>query len=149
MKKLISLILTAVMLIIPLGALADSETSQGIEKALVTVKMKISVPSELTEFSNYVSERNDKVFYNFDWSDKEYKQSMSVSCDSEGRITNYNYYKNNTSNKKITSFSRSEIVDFASKFIQKTLPETVRGEGDVLVYDENTYDAQGNMRYSM
>ena len=149
MKKLISAILAMVMLILPFGALADSETSQGIEKALIAVKMKINVPSELTEFSNYVSERNDKVYYNFDWADKEYSQSMSVSCDSEGRITNYNYYKNSSSNKKISSFSRDEIVRFASLFIQKTLPETTRGEGDVLVYDENSYDAQGNMRYSM
>ena len=149
MKKIISIILTLVMLVLPFGVLADSETSQGIEKALISVKMKISVPAELTQFSNYVSERNEKVFYNFDWSDEEYNQNMSVSCDSEGRITNYNHYKNNTSNKKISSFSRNEIVDFASKFIVKTLSETVRGEGDVLVYDEYSYNAQGNMRYSM
>ncbi len=149
MKKLISVILAMIMLIIPFGVLADTSTSQGIEKALIAVKMKITVPAELTEFSNYVSERNDKVFYNFDWSDKEYNQSMSVSCDSEGRITSYNYYKNSSSDKKISSFSRDEIVRFASLFIQKTLPETVRGESDVLVYDENSYDAQGNMRYSM
>lgn len=149
MKKILSLILVLVMLVMPIGAMADADTSQGIEKALIAVKMKINVPSELTEFSNYVSERNDKVFYNFDWSDEEYNQSMSVSCDSEGRITSYNHYKNSTSNKKISSFSRDEIVRFASLFIQKTLPETVRGEGDVLVYDETSYNAQGSMRYSM
>ena len=149
MKKILSLILVFVMLVLPLGVMADTDTSQGIEKALIAVQTKITVPSELTEFSNYVSERNDKVFYNFDWSDKEYSQSMSVSCDSEGRITNYNYYKNTSSNKKISSFSKNEIVRFASLFIQKTLPETVRGESDVLVYDEASYNAQGSMRYSM
>lgn len=149
MKKLISVILAMVMLMTPFGVLADSDTSQGIEKALIAVKMKVNVPNDLTEFSNHISERNGKVFYNFDWSDEKYSQNMSVSCDSEGRITSFNHYKNTSSNKKISSFTRKEIVDFASEFILKTLPETVRGEGDVLVYNEDSYDANGNMRYSM
>lgn len=149
MKKLISIILIVIMLVLPIGASADSTTSKDIEKVLIAVKTKVDIPSELTEFSSYVSERKGKTYYNLEWANEDFSKNMSVSCDSEGRIINYYNYANDNSNKKISSFSREEIVDFASKFIQKTLPETNRGEGDVLVYDENSYDARGNMRYSM
>ncbi len=149
MKKLLSLILAGVMLIIPLGALADSSTSSELEKVLIAVKTKINVPSDLTEFSSYVSERSEKTYYNLDWSNEDYSKTLSASCDSEGRIISYHNYINDSTDKKFSSFSKDEIVDFAAKFIQKTLPETNRGEGDILVYDESSYDARGNMRYSM
>lgn len=149
MKRIFSMLLAVVIFILPLGVSADSTTSQNVEKALITVKSKIKVPEELTEFSNHVSERNENTYYYFDWNDKEYSQSMSVSCDSEGRITSYNHYKDVDSDKKISDFSKSEIIRFASEFILKTLPETVRGEGDVLVFDEASYDAGSFMRYSM
>ncbi len=149
MKKLISVILTVIMLVLPVGALADSATSADIEKVLIVVKTKITVPAELTEFSSYVRERNEKTYYNLEWANEDYSKTMSVSCDGEGRITSYSNYTNDTSGKKISSFTRDEIVSFASSFVSKALPETIRGEDDVLVYDDSSYDARGNMRYSM
>ncbi len=149
MKKLISMILAVIMLVLPMGVLADSSTSAELEKVLITVKTKITVPAGLTVFSSYVRERNGKTYYNLDWTNGDYGKSLSVSCDSEGRIIGYNDYTKDTSDKKIPSFSRDEIVRFASLFIQKTLPETNRGEGDVLVYDAESYSADGNLRYSM
>lgn len=149
MKKSISLLIALVMLFLSFSVSADSVVSDNMQKALIEVKALVDVPSELSEFSSYVSENNNKTSYSFEWRSEDYSKSMSVSCDGDGRITSYNNYSVDSTDKKISKISKQEIIDFATDFVRKTLPDSFKNDNDTLVYDEDTYNAYGNLRYSL
>ena len=132
-----------------MGVFADNSTSSDMQRVLLVVKSKVNVPNELSEFSGHVTTGKDSKTYTFDWSDKEYNKSMSVSCDGDGRITSYYNYTAEISDKKLSQVSKREIIDFAHSFLKQTLPEAFANDLDKLVYDESSYNARGNLRYSL
>lgn len=149
MKKIISLLLSFVILALPMTSFADDGEAAVMQKVLLKVKEKIQVPPELTEFTGNTSRYNDKITCDFRWRNEEYSKSMSVSCDSEGRIQSYYDSSFDHSEKIISSVSKAEIIDFASSFVRKTLPEAFHGENDGLFYDESSYDVRGNLSYNL
>ncbi len=149
MKKVVSLLLITVMLLSSLCVSADTALSEDMQKALIRVKSLVDVPSELDEFSSFVTTNGDEKSYSFEWRNKDYSKSMSVSCDNEGRITSYYNYSVQESDKKISKVSKREIIDFANSFLRKTVPDAFVSETDTLVYDEESYNARGNLRYSL
>ena len=149
MKRIVSLTLALVMLIIPMAVFADSVVSEDMQRVLLIVKSKASVPAELSEFSGHVTTGKDRKTYTFEWNDKEYNKSMSVSCDEQGRINSYYNYSVGNSEKKLSTVSKQEIIDFAHTFLKQTIPEAFENEEDKLIYDESTYNARGNLRYSL
>jgi len=149
MKKVVSLLLITVMLLSSLCVSADTALSEDMQKALIRVKTLVDVPSELDEFSSFVTTNGDKKGYSFEWRNKDYSKSMSVSCDSEGRITSYYNYSVQDSDKKISKVSKQEIIDFANSFLRKTVPDAFVSATDTFVYDEKSYNARGNLRYSL
>ncbi len=148
MKKLISIMLVVVMIFSSTAVFADEVTSQEMQNVLAIVKGKVKVDTALDKFSGSTSTYNDKTTYHFRWYNEEDGKSVSVSADSNGRIESYSDYSKELSGKKISKFSRKEIVDFAKNFIDTALPETLTDTEDVLVYNDDSYDARGNLRYS-
>ena len=148
MKKVISLMLVAIMLMLPLTSFADAG-AQRMQDVLLIVKGKADIPSELSEFSSHITQSGDKKNYGFEWTDKEYKKSISISCDDEGRINYYYNYSFETSDKKLSKISKNEIIEYAQEFLKKTVPEAFENDKDLLIYDENSYDAMGNLRYTL
>lgn len=149
MKKVISMFLILVMLIISFPVLADTKVSEDMQSALIKVKTLVNVNPELSEFSSYMTTSGDKKSYTFEWRNTDYSKSMTVSCDGEGRITSYYDYSHQASDKKISKVSKQEIIDFAKSFLKKTVPDAFADENDTFVYNENSYNAQGNLRYSL
>ncbi len=145
MKKVIALILS-LLLIMP-AALADTASSNELQRVLLKVKEKINIPSELTEFESNISDYKGKITYNFDWHDEKYEKSINVSADENGRILNYNNYTSKISDKKLTDISTKEIISFADTFLKKILPEMYEDASDALVLDEKSYRAGGSQRY--
>lgn len=149
MKKAISLVLALVMLALSLPVSAATDDAEKMQGVLVSVKEKISVPEELTEFSGNVSERDGKTYYYFDWSTPDYEKSVSASADSEGRIISYYDSTFNTSDKRISEISKAELISYAEAFLEKTVPEAFISENDRLFYNEDGYYASGKLRYSL
>ncbi len=147
MKRLVAMILSVLLILTSFSAFADTRQADEMEKTLIKVKQKISVPDELTEFSGNTSVYNDKTNYNFTWRTEDYEKSLMVASDSEGRITSYydNYFKG--SDKKISSVTMAEIIKYAQDFIAKTLPETFIDENDRLFYD--SYTVSENLTYTL
>ena len=147
MKRLVAMILSVLLILTSFSAFADTFQADEMEKTLIKVKQKISVPDELTEFSGNTSVYNDKTNYNFTWRTEDYEKSLMVASDSEGRITSYydNYFKG--SDKKISSVTMTEIIKYAQDFIAKTLPETFIDENDRLFYD--SYTVSENLTYTL
>ncbi|MBQ7901500.1 MAG: S-layer homology domain-containing protein [Clostridia bacterium] len=149
MKRLFSIVLCAALALSCVCASADAVTADTMEKVLVEVKQKLDIPAELTRFESNVNTYDNKVNYDFMWLDESMQDSLSVACDAEGRISSYYYYKYINSQKKISPFSKQQIIDFAESFLKKTLPESFADSSDVLVYDPQSYNARGNLRYNL
>ena len=79
MKKVISMFLILVMLIISFPVLADTKVSEDMQSALTKVKTLVNVNPELSEFSSYMTTSGDKKSYTFEWRNTGYSKSMTVS----------------------------------------------------------------------
>ncbi len=149
MKKMISRILAVTMILSYITVIADSNTSGEMQDVLIKVKQKIDIPEEYTEFTPYTSQQNDKTNYSFMWQTADGNAYIEVSSDSEGRISHYYAYDNSLkSDKKLTGWSKGEIVDFAEGFLKKIAPETFENENDKLVYDEDSWYVN-NLSYQL
>ena len=149
MKKSLSVVLCIVIMCSCMGVSADTASARSMEQVLVSVKPKLDIPAELTEFSSNMNTYGGNVTYEFSWTEPQGGKSLSVTCDSMGRISNYHYYGDNYSTKKISAVTKQEIIDFATAFVQKTLPEAFVHSDDILVYDAGSYNARGNLRYNL
>lgn len=149
MKKVVSLILAMIMLAVPFSAFADSAASDDMQRVLHIVKGKVEIPSELSEFSSHITQNGNEKSYRFEWRDTDYNKSLSVHCDGEGRITTYNNYSFEMSERKLSAISKAEIIAYAQTFLEKTIPDAFKNEEDKLVYDESSYNARGSLRYSL
>lgn len=148
MKKVISIVVLFSMLAASLPVFADEKTGAELEKVLLCVKEKIDIPAELEEFESSSGSYSEKIFYDFTWHDKNYDKSVSVTADERGFITSYYNHSEKVSEKKITGFSKNEIISFAGSFIQKALPEMNSDITDVLVLNEASYSTSSPSRYS-
>ncbi len=149
MKKTMALMLALVMLLVSLPVFGAADDSAKMQEVLLLVKEKITVPEELSEFSGNVSDYNGKVSYYFSWTSPDYEKSMSVSCDDQGRITSYHQNTFKMSDKKLSGISKQELIAFAEEFLKMTVPEAFVSETDLLVYDEESYYASGNLTYNI
>ena len=141
MKKIICLFMTFVIFLSVVPVFADGEISRAMEEVLVSVKSKVDIPSEFTEFSPHSYQEGDKTCYTFSWSKKEAGAYIDVYCDSEGRISRYNFFDNSlSSKKKITSLTKDYIIEFAEDFVKKSVPEA---EAE-LFYDEQSWSVSAN-----
>ncbi|SHO45119.1 YcdB/YcdC domain-containing protein [Anaerocolumna xylanovorans] len=101
---------------------SSSASSEDLENMINTVKGKITIPSELSEFSyNYYSGNpySDNT-WNFTWSSKDGSKNIYVNSDSKGHISSYNYYTNQ--NYKPV-YLQGELKDKADAFIKGIAPD--------------------------
>lgn len=149
MKKMISMMLILVMVLGAVPGFAAKEDASKMQEVLLLVKGKITIPEELTEFTGNVSEYRQKVSYYFSWTSPDYEKSMSLSCDEQGRITSYHQNTSKMSQKKLSDKSKAELIAFSLEFLKTTVPEAFVSENDLLVYDEDSYYASGNLTYNL
>ncbi len=145
MKKIISMLLALVMVVMIVPVLADGEVSEAMKTALINVKSRVDIPDNFTEFSPHSYEENGKIRYTFKWSTEDGNAYITVLCDEKGRITRYSINDNSVRYvKKLTALSKADIIKFADDFLKKAIPEGFVSETDCLVYDENSWGADGN-----
>lgn len=140
--------LIAIILVLPLGVYADTAETDRMQKALVSVKTKVDIPGELTEFTPYANEYRGKVSYTFSWQKEDGSASTEIVADESGRIQNYYFYDRDLkSDKKLTALSKQDIVDFAADFAQKALPEAYT-DVDTLVFRDKSWNVN-NLNYNL
>ena len=129
MKRIISVLLTLTMFFTFIGGstfamqlVESNETNtEELSKIVLAVKSKINIPEALTEFEyNYNGETNhSSAGWRFTWRDKDYKERITINCDTDAHITYYDYY---TSEKYITQapqYLKEELQPKADEFINK------------------------------
>ncbi len=137
MKRIIAMVLCLVMVVGIMPVMAQD--TKAMEAALIAVKGKIDVPAELTEFESSGHVFDGKTTYNFSWYDKERIVSLDINCDDKGRISSYHYYTDemyrSSESNVLATVTKEQVIGFADSFVAKLLPETNRGETDVLMCD--------------
>lgn len=135
-KRILGAILSLAMAIsvIP-SALADTDVA-AMEKALTTVKSRIEIPAELTEFRSNSYEYDGAARYSFTWSEKDGDDSINVSCNGSGQLLSYSYNVggNYRGEQKLPSVSKDAASAAAETFLAKAAPETVSDENDRLKF---------------
>lgn len=151
MKKTTAIFLAVAMLASQMTAVF-ADTAKTLEKVLVSVKERVTVPADLSVFESNtnVSEEGDDSFY-FTWSDKDYNKSMHVSADSDAHITAYNHYNNDWfkdgKDNTISKFTLAERQMFAVEYLKELEPSLFANENDTLelsaVEDSSYYAYSG------
>ena len=72
-------------------ATQQTETSarENMQKILESVKQRVEIPSECSEFSSRTEEQYGEKVYNFTWNEKDGNKSVNITCTAGGDITNY------------------------------------------------------------
>lgn len=127
MKRKISLILSAVMLLVQTSFVYAEDKS--MEKALIAVKEKVDIPEYLDEFETGSSEmRNGEHRYSFSWRSKDKEDNIYIQADDEGRILSFSEYnpdmnKGSGDLRIDTSFKTEAAEEFAKGWLLKVAPE--------------------------
>lgn len=126
MKKLVSIISAitiAASLCAPVLAENNNDEMKGV---LSSIKERLEIPSECTEFSSGSRLAYGITTYNFSWSTKdaaEYKY-VDVSCLEDGTITSYSTVDKRSSDApKIPQMSQADAKERAEDFVKKLNPD--------------------------
>ncbi len=128
MKKIISFIMAAALLLSLITPVLADNTDSKREEILASVKARVEIPEEYTEFEIQEKTQYGITAYSFDWSakDDDNHNSLSVTCLDDGTIVEYNnnegerYYNDKPS---ISELSAEDALDLAEKFINKVNPD--------------------------
>ena len=116
-KKLVAALLACTLM--GSSLIYGSGESKQLEGLIGSVKQKVDIPSDLTEFS---FSEYDGV-YELTWSDKEGEDSVSVSCETDGDITSYCYYEYDKPYSSVAKVDYNEAEKVAKDFVKNLLPK--------------------------
>ena len=111
---------------VPISAKVDtSPTDQELEKAILAVKKKITIPKEYSEFDYYYSYGNSyqNSSWNLTWRNPENGSYIRVACDLNNHIVSYNSNDYTAKVTGIPNYLKKELKSKADNFIKKIAPE--------------------------
>lgn len=132
MKRKLVMVLIACSLLGPQACWAN-ETASQLENIIESVKSKIDIPSKLSELNYNAYDET----WNLSWNSKDHKESMDISCTSEGNVLSYYHFKeeDSSSTHQLAQIDADKAKKIAEDFLQKVVPEYA---GDLAVSDLQT-----------
>ena len=126
MKKLVSVLSAAAVAVSMFTPAAFAESTDSTMKSvLVSVKERVEIPAEYTEFSSETQERYGITEYVFSWNTSDGDKSINVECYENGVISSYYGYGayDYSNSPSIPSVSKAEAKENAEKFIKQLNPD--------------------------
>lgn len=127
MKNLLSCFVAAAMLAAAVPAVAFAADNAALEQAIVSVKNKIQIPDEYTEFESSIYSENSESRYELTWttkpSDYEDMKRISITANAHGDVISY--YTNNRVNSDEIQFAKytgAEMKDMAAAWLSSVNP---------------------------
>lgn len=153
MKKLISIIITAIMFLsISITAFAEEKNliavkpNIDLKQAVEIAKEKLNIKTEGMEFTNSYYERNDdKSVWNLSWRGKEYNyEGIEIEVDAAtGDILRFSKWDHNeNSNSKIPKYTKEAALKVAEEFLLKLEPDKYK---EVKLLNENKFNNDSNL----
>lgn len=106
------------------SATADDGTAKEMQSVLTSVKERIEIPTECSQFTSSVSEENSEKLYNFTWRSEDWGKYVNITCHADGTITSLSLPTDITglSSPHIPSVNESTARANAEKFLRKANP---------------------------
>lgn len=131
MKKQITAILAAAAL--AASCVPAMAADKAMEDSLVSVKSRVDIPQELSQFRSKTITNNNETSYTFIWSDPETDVEIGIQADADGHMTEYHHYDSSLYNDQPFVYKTyDEYMAAAEGFLKKAAPELF-GTGDCLV----------------
>lgn len=130
------------------GGSKTEPTTAGLETAIKTIKQKITIPKEYSQFNYHFSNSSNSLetYWSLNWSIPNSTAFIQVNCDSDYNITYYYQYDYDKKNAGVSKFLKSELNSKAEEFIEKIAPDT-KGKLELMdSYYEGVYS--GNYVYN-
>lgn len=133
MKKLISTLLSVVMIFGMYPSVFADDIPDGLKSVITSVKQKIDIPNEYSEFDYSIEEYDNKKEYNLEWSKKKdesekdkdyYEGPINIIADENGNIRRYYTYDTGEEGSISNVKTREECVKASEDFMKKVLPDT-------------------------
>lgn len=106
------------------AATADDGTAKEMQSVLTSVKERIEIPAECTQFTSSVIEQNTGKIYDFTWRSEDWDKCANVTCNADGTITSLSL-PNDTPDidtPRIPSVNESTARANAEKFLKEANP---------------------------
>lgn len=147
MKRKIAFLLSLVMVfLISIPSSIFAQSDKELEAAISSVKSKLDVPKNFTNFTYDVHNADDNQIWTLRWSSTDEKDgSIQASIDESGMITNYYYSKPYKKiEKNIPALSIDEAKKISDKFIQNVDKNLL---GQLKYVDDGRRDALSSSYY--
>lgn len=147
MKKIISLIAAAAIAVSCIPVFAAN--ADNMQEVLLSVKQRVDIPEEYTEFESSTTHSDYNTQYHFEWHTEDYEKSMYVSCYDDGMITSYGSYDGYREREPhISKMSADEAKQIAEDFVQTINPNypyevVVQDNDNASIYNTHRYFAIG------
>lgn len=109
----------------PIGS-SSQPSKVALEAAIKTVKAKITVPADYSEFNYYFSDAStySDASWTMTWSTRDGNSQISISCDEDYHITSFSRYNYSKTETGLSKYLKKELKKTADDFIGKVAPET-------------------------
>ena len=97
---------------------------QALTNVIASVKSRITIPEELSEFSSSSYENEGQMFYQLRWTDAVGEKSISVTADNDGNIISYRDRSRDQGDYNAV-FTKAEAVSQAQSFLAQIAPDRV------------------------
>lgn len=144
MKKIVLMILAAAIIVSasPITMAEETQSSQIEQQQLMqpileSVKSRVEIPEECSEFSSGTSEQYGYTTFSFLWYNEDRSKSVSIDCGEDGIIMRYSisgFTEERLENPSISTISTDEVKSIAEDFVNKINPDFPY---DVVVESEN------------
>ena len=122
-KKIVAATAAAAITVSCAASIAFADNSAGLEAAILSVKSRIEVPAELTEFDSNVNNTEDGTEYSLSWR-QDSGDNLRVSVNDKNDITYYRYYRqdNNERTIKFAKYTNEQLLDKAYEWLAEINP---------------------------
>lgn len=131
----------------PAGS-SSQPSKVALEAAIKTVKAKITVPANYSEFNYYFRDAStySDAYWTMTWSTRDGNSHITISCDDDYHITSFSKYNYSKTESGISKYLKKELKKTADDFISKVAPETI----GKLEYVDANFDSlySGNYIYN-
>lgn len=120
-------------------------TDETLKSAITSVKAKITIPTEYSEFNYSFFNTNSYAdsYWSLTWTNPKDQSNIMVNCDQNNHITYYNVNNNNQKQNSIPVYRKQELKQKAEDFIKLIAPDIALK----LKYINTDFDGVYNSNY--
>lgn len=144
-RKLLSVLLIMIITVTSsVSAFAADNDGSSLEKAIISAKSIITVPSNYSDFSYYYNENTEenksKGSYTLEWANKD-GGSISINVDNYGNILGYSKFDSKNDSSGLAKISNDDAKGIAEKFLQKSIKLK---QGSIKIIDDESNLSQSS-----